>query len=641
MVTFRNIFWSIFLSVVLLFPINTTWAEEAEDEEYGKRIVVTATKTPVASEEVGSSVTVITSEEMKKKQIKTAADALRSVLSVDVVNSGGRGGNSSVFMRGANSEHTLVLIDGIEVNDPSSAGRTFNFTHIMADDIEKIEIIRGPQSTLYGSDAMGGVINIITKQGKDDPKLNAQVEGGSFGTFVGSARVSGSTDMARYSLTASRLQSDGFSAATVKAGNEEKDKYENTSLGANVGFDPMENLSIDLNLKHIDGKADIDGGAFDDDINFTSDTKTLYFKALANLFLFDEMWEQKLSYSQTSTDREFINRLDPAHPQDSSENTFDGGLQKVEWQNNLYLIEDNTLTLGVELEEEKGESFFHSESSFGPFTDVFDNKKQRTTSFYAQDQAKLAESLHLTAGVRVDDNDQFGSHTTYRGTVAYILDQMGMTVKGSYGTGFKAPSLFQLFSQYGDENLKPEESTGWDIGIEKAFNEGKSVVGATYFNNEFKELINFDFGTSKYLNVGEAETKGFELFARMALFESMLAQIAYNQTDAKNKDTGQNLFRRPKNKFSADLNLPLFGLDTTVSLLHVGERDAQDFTKFPAEVVTLSSYTLLNTAVSFDVTDSISLFGRVENITDEDYEEVLGFNTAERSYYIGISGSLI
>ena len=183
----------------------------------------------------------------------------------------------------------------------------------------------------------------------------------------------------------------------------------------------------------------------------------------------------------------------------------------------LYLHKTNTLTLGVETEKEKGESDYYSESAWGPYTSTFEKKTARTTGYYLQDQVKLWDSWFTTLGIRLDDHSRFGSETTYRIASAYLIRQTGTKFKGTYGTGFKAPSLYQLYSQYGDQNLDPEESTGWDIGVEQSLFDKKLILGATYFSNEFDELIEFESDTSKYINVAEAEAKGVEVFASVYL----------------------------------------------------------------------------------------------------------------------------
>ncbi|HDZ24439.1 MAG TPA: TonB-dependent receptor [Desulfobacteraceae bacterium] len=615
--------------------------EKKGKEEKTEEVVVTATRIETASSEVGSSITVITNQQIEQRQNTTVPEILRTVPALDVVRSGGPGGQTSVFIRGAKSEHTLVLIDGIEMNDPITPGRSYDFANLTTDNIERIEIIRGPQSTLYGSDAIGGVINIITKRGKGKPSGFVSAEGGSFNTFTEKAGVSGGNKWANYSLGISRWDTDGISAANEKDGNHEKDGYENTSISTRLGVTPAENLDADFILRYINAKADIDnsGGVGGDDPNNKADLEQLFFRTQVRLFLFNDLWEQKLGFSLTDLDRDYRNDTDADHPSDLDRSSYDGKILKFDWQHNLYLHETNTLTLGIENEEEKGKSKYYSESAWGPYTSSFKEKTARTTGYYLQDQVKLRDSWFTTLGVRLDDHSRFGSETTYRIASAYLVRQTGTKFKGTYGTGFKAPSLYQLYSQYGNQNLDPEESTGWDIGVEQSLFDKKLILGVTYFSNEFDELIEFvgyESGTSKYINVAEAEAKGVEVFASVRPIGDLIFRASYTYTDTEDKETGKDLLRRAQNKFGLDVNYQFMDKgNVNLSLVYVGKRDDNDYSTWPATRVELDDYVLANLAASYDITRNIQVFGRVENFLDEDYEEVKGFGTPELSAFAG------
>ncbi|MEA3297227.1 MAG: TonB-dependent receptor [candidate division Zixibacteria bacterium] len=612
--------------------------EKKAKEEKTEEVVVTATRIETASSEVGSSITVITNQQIEQRQNTTVLEVLRTVPALDVVRSGGPGGQTSVFIRGAKSEHTLVLIDSVEMNDPITPGRSYDFANLTTDNIERIEIIRGPQSTLYGSDAIGGVINIITKKGKGKPRGFVSAEGGSFNTFTEKAGVSGGNQWANYSLGIYHWDTDGISAANEKDGNHEKDGYENTSISTRLGVTPTENLDADFILRYINAKADIDnsGGVGGDDPNNKADLEQLFFRTQVRLFLFNDLWEQKLGFSLTDLDRDYRNDTDADHPSDLDRSSYDGKILKFDWQHNLYLHETNTLILGIENEEEKGKSKYYSESAWGPYTSSFKEKTARTTGYYLQDQVKLWDSWFTTLGVRMDDHSKFGSETTYRIASAYLVQQTGTKFKGTYGTGFKAPSLYQLYSQYGNQNLDPEESTGWDIGAEQSLFDKKLILGVTYFSNEFDELIEFESGTSKYINVAEAEAKGVEVFASVRPIGDLIFRASYTYTDTEDKETGKDLLRRAQNKFGLDVNYQFMDKgNVNLSLVYVGKRDDNDYSTWPATRVELDDYVLANLAASYDITRNIQVFGRVENFLDEDYEEVKGFGTPELSAFAG------
>ena len=613
----------------------------SDKEEYApngkiEEVVVSATRIEIPVREVGSSVTVISGSQIEEQQKPTVPDVLRTVPGLDVVK---RQGATSVFMRGSKSEHTLVLIDGIEMNDPVSPGRAFDFSYLTVDNIERIEVIRGPQSTLYGSDAIGGVINIITKKGKGSPEGFVSAEAGSFNTFRERAGISGENSLANYSVGISRLDTDGISAADRDDGNHEDDGLENTSVSGRVGFTPWESFGLDFILRWIDAEADIDnsGGAGGDDPNYTTETQQLYFRSQASLVLMDDLWEQKLGFSLTDYSREGDNDTDADHPDDLSRDSYDGKIIKFDWQHDLYLHETNTLTLGVETEAEKGRSDYYSQSIYGPYSSIFGEETARTRSFYLQDRITLRNSFFTTLGVRVDDHDRFGTETTYRLTLAYCINQTGTTIKGSYGTGFKAPTLYQLYSAYGDENLDPEESTGWDVGVEQSLFGKKLTLSATYFSNDFDDLIDYDTGLWKYINVAEAKSHGIELSATLVPIGDLTLRAGYTYTDTQDKTTREDLLLRSKNSFGLNVDYRILNkANINLDISYVGARYDNDFSTWPATRVRLDPYTLVNLAVSYDITGTIKLFSRVENLFDEEYEEVKGYGTAGFSAYGGL-----
>lgn len=633
---------SLALILVLLCAIPA--ADAAQEERKAKNgkteeVVVTATRIETPTKGVAASTTVVSAERIENEQKTLVSDVLRRLLSIDVVRNGGPGKTTSVFIRGANSEHTLVLVDGIEMNDPIMTGRTFDFANLTAENIERVEVIRGPQSTLYGSDAMGGVINIITKRGSGRPTFHIAAEAGSFNTFTEKTGVSGGTSLVNYSLGVSRIDTDGISSAGEKYGNTEKDGYKNTSVSTRLGLTPTENLDVDLILKYSDSTSDIDnaGGASGDDPNNVYETRRLFARAVADLALLDGLWEQKLGVSLSDHSRNNDNGKDPAHPNDLVRSSFDSSLYKVDWQHDLYLHETNTITAGVEYEEEEGNSDYYSESSWGPYSSTFDKRSAHTAGYYVQDRAKFKDSLFATLGVRVDDHSKFGSETTYRATAAYLIKPSGTKLKGAYGTGFKAPSLYQLYSQYGDPNLGPEKSTGWDVGVEQSLLGGRVSVSATYFHNDFENLIEYDSTASMYSNVAGARTEGVELYASLSPHDNIDLRAGYTYTDTEDKSTGEALRRRARNKVTADFNWRFHGKgNVNVGVVYVGSRDDLDYSAWPATPVTLDSYTLVDLAASYHVTDNVQLTGRVENLLDEDYEEAKGYGTSGFAAYGGV-----
>jgi len=643
--------WAGLFGVWLLVVPSGFWAEELEEVEELQEVVVTATRLEEPLREVASSVTVISQEEVERRQQRSVAEIIRAVPGLDVVQGGGPGRLASVSIRGAGDGHTLVMMDGIELNDPMSPTRSYDFAYLSADNIERIEVVRGPQSTLYGSDAAGGVINIITKKGEGSLKASLSTEAGTYQTYLTKAAVSGSSQDFHYSLGASHLSSEGISAAKAKGftldgesyRNREKDGYRNSSASGRLGWTPISNLDLDLFLRYLDAQADLDnfGGKGGDDPNANQDSKQLFSRGQARLTLFDGLWEQKLGVSLSNQERDYRNDPDADHPTEKETASYDGRILKLDWQHNLYLHKTNTATFGLEYEVEKGRSDYRSEAFGFVFESALEQRKARTRSAYLQDEVRLEGWFFATAGLRLDEHSRFGTQTTWRLAPAFLIKPSGTKIKGSYGTGFKAPTLYQLYSEYGDRDLHPEKSKGWDVGVEQDLFGERLGLGATFFHNSFEDLIDFDPGSNRYINVAEVETKGVELFATLRPLKDLLIRATYTRTDAEDQKTHLTLARRPRNKWSAEVNYRFLGQgNVNLTYLYIGGRFDDDYSTFPPTRVKLSKYTLVNLAASYDLTPHLQAFGRLDNLLNQDYEEIRGYGTPGRSVFAGLKLSL-
>jgi vitamin B12 transporter len=610
--------------------------EEAKPQAL-EPIVITATRLETPERELASSVTVISRKEIEASQKSNVYDVLRGNPALDVVQAGGPGNTVTLFMRGANSGHTLVLVDGVEAGDPSSTDRSYNLANLGVDNVERIEVIRGPQSTLYGSDAMGGVINVITRKGAGRPQVSLLGEGGTYRTARTEAGLRGGTERVNYALEASRLYTGSFSAQNEKLGATERDGYGKTAYSARVGVTPTANTGVDVVSRYAAGRSRIDASG--DDPNYVVDNRQVFARAQGRLGLGDGLFEQKAGASLTVHDRDFDNPVDAAHPTSSSRDSYDSRVARLDWQGDLRLHRSNTLTLGAETERDSAEIDNVSNSSFGPFASHFDQKVARTNGYYVQDQVKFGDAFFATLGARTDDHDRFGSAGTYRATAAYWFHPSATKLKATYGTGFKAPSLFQLYSSFGDPDLDPEESVGWDAGFEQLFSGGKASFGATYFRNDFERLIDFDSVANSYKNVDEATTHGVEYVASWRPVKGLALRANHTVTDTEDKSTGLELLRRAKSKSGASAGWDYGRGDVHLGAVYVGERDDLDFGTFPSTRVTLPSYTVVDLGGSFDVLPHLKLFARLENALDKEYEEVLGFGTPRRGFYAGVRAS--
>jgi vitamin B12 transporter len=630
---------------LLLFSQENGPSQNNDDQEKLKyEVTVTANRVETPLKETATAVTVITREELEKLQKTTVLEALEEVTGLTFSQNGPAGSQAALYVRGANPEHTKVLIDGIELNDPITPGRTFDMGLLMIESIDRIEIVRGPQSSLFGSDAMGGVVNIITRQGRGKPQLQFAAQGGSYNTLIGNAEIHGGTESIFYSLGTTYYNSEGFSAAGKQyEGNTENDGYRNLTISGSLGFHLPNNIDINLGIRNINSRleADAAGGDFGDDPNYVQNYDTMQLFGSAKSLFVRNRWESKLTFSYLEYDRKHENPTDDMHPTDSDRSHYRSNLFKLDWQNQIFAHEAHNLTLGAEYGNERGESEYYSESMWGPYESLFPEKQAHNFGLYVQDRVRLAGRFFAALGARYDHHDQAGGAFTYRLAPAYYLEPTGTRFKATLGSGFKAPTLYQLYAPptfwgpIGSEDLKPESSTGWEGGIEQELLDRSVILGALYFSNTFKELIDFDY-VQGYHNVGKATTRGGEFFLRAYPTPQLLLAAEYTRTETRNEDTGEKLLRRPRDKFVAKFNYNFLRRGhLAVNLIHIGEREDLFFEDFQSTRVTLGSYTLLNLAAAYDVIPSLQVFLRMDNILNQEYEMIKGYGTPGFSVYLG------
>jgi vitamin B12 transporter len=634
------------LFVFIIFP-SLLFAQSDSLSVELKEIVVTATKTETPQIRIASSITVINEQQILNTNKTSVLEILRDVEGVSIAQQGGPGRLSSAYIRGANPDQTLVLIDGVEVNDPGSANNSYDFSSLQTENIQRIEVLRGPQSTLYGSDAMAGVINIFTKNGSGEPKFSLSAEGGSNNYYKGSVAANGEFNDLKYSLSFSRLKSDGFSAISKKYNNTEKDGYSNNSILSKIGYQFNETVSVDIIYRYSYSEAELDqSNKTGDDPNYSYDLEQQLLKGNVNLNLFDGKIDQRVGASYTKIISNAVDNFDFMNPNTSSTNFTEGSRIKFDFQNDFYLTENNLVTLGLEAEEEQAENTYNSMSVFGPYDSALPTSKARTSGIYLQDQINFGNTLFVTAGGRYDSHEKFGSEITYRIAGAYLFSKTGTKIKATYGTGFKAPALFDLFDpSFGNPDLEAEKSRGFDFGIEQFLLNDKFHFGAAYFNMDITNLIGFD-ENFKAVNINEVKTNGVELFVSLLNLLGISVNGNYTFTSSEDNSAGSSddglvLLRRPKHKLSLNLNYNFNEeLNINLGFRFVGEREDKDFSAFPVERVKLDSYSIFDLAAAYNINDLIKIYGRVENLFNTDYEEILFYGTMERAGYLGASLNL-
>ena len=622
------------------------WDELDEDTIELPETVVTANRYVTPLNQVGSALSILDADELEARQIRVVADALRAIPGVAVSRSGGLGALTDVRIRGAENNHTLVLIDGVEANDPAISA--FDFSNLLNVDIERIEILRGPQSALWGSDAIGGVINIITKRGEGPARVSASVEGGSFQTGQASVGLSGSNAQLDYSIGATVLDSEGFS---ISPQGSEKDGYHNVTLAGKAGYVVSDQFDFKVVARYIDAQAETDpqdfafpptptyGLVIDGDDE--SETQQFYGRAEGTLSLADGDWEHTVGVALTDTNSEFFS--DGART-----SKLEGEKLKFDYQTNYYLTTDaaeHIFTLALEHEDEDF-------TQRGETVDAPSNQDQSITtrSVVGQYGLDLTQGLSLTASLRFDDNENFDDATTYRLTGAYTLPDSGTRFHTSYGTGVKNPTFTELFGFFpgsfiGNPDLQPEEARSWDIGVEQSFFEQRWLIDLTYFNGRFEDEIITTFDNDTFLSSvtnadGTSRRKGVELSVRGRLHEQLDLTASYSYVDSEDPD-GEREVRRPRHTASLNLDYRFWNERARLNLGvdYTGEQDDLFFGTFPSTRVVLDAYTLVNLRGSYQFSDNVSLYGRIENLLDEDYQDVYGYATAGIGGYAGVKAS--
>lgn len=641
---FTIFFLAFFISSSLLLS-QTSVIEKADSSGVYKLtdVVISATKTNTSTLELANSISTIDSAEISNRNTFHLFNLLKNEYGLSFTSQGGPGTLSNIYLRGGSPSFTHVLIDGVEMNLTSDPNGVYDFASLSTENIERIEILRGPQSILYGSDALAGVINIITRKGNGSPRFSLSADGGSYKTYKASALLSGSLDEFNYSISLGRVQSDGFSAANEKYGNTERDGFSRNSISSSFGYRILENLNTNIVLRLLKSDADYDqSGINGDDPTYKFNQEEFFIRSETKLYLFNNLWEQKFGVSFLRNVRKYKYDETENNPF-SSTSLYDGRKLKLDWQNDLNLFDNNLLSLGVDFEIDEAVSEFNSFSSFGDFISLFPKNDSRTFGLYLQDQIKIGNRFFASAGVRVDNHDKFGSSFTYRLAPAYIFWQTGTKLKATAGTAFKTPSLFYLFDPaFGNPDLKPEKNFGWDAGIEQFFWSDGISVGLTYFHNNYQDLFGFD-ENFKTININKAETSGIEVYTNIKPLVNFDMKLNYTYTDAKDMSEGitddnRILIRRPEHKAGGFISYNFSEkTNANLELIYVGKRDDLDFSTFPSTRIKLDPYVLINIAAHYRVFDFLRLNIRVENLLDSDYEEVYGYGTAGISIYGGLS----
>jgi vitamin B12 transporter len=592
-------------------------------------VVVTATTVPTPAEQLGVSLNVITGEEFKTYHYSTVDDAFRSIPGVNVTQQGGYGKLSTLSIRGANANQVLILVDGVRVSSPT-LGQT-DLSDISPDLIDRIEVIRGGQSTLYGADAIGGVVNIITKKGAGPFSATVENMGGNHDTFQNRVSINGTYKIFDYSLYGSHFESNG---------QFKNDNSNINAAGGRVGVSlPLDStFSVTYRYNKNDTGVPVKS-VFPPpqpivpiiNPNAKQQTETTVLSVEAKTHPVD-WWESRGRFGRYTNNQGFQDPVDPGFDFDFPfRSQVDVERLEGEFLNSIIIGPWSTSTVGIGYRNESGDNkgVFHTQ--------------QNVKWFLFEQQFRLFNRLFITGGTRIEDNSVFGSATTGQGSVLFVIKETGTRLRGSAGTGFRAPTFNDLFfPDFGNPNLQPERSQTWDVGIDQNLWQNRIRLKVTYFATHFTEAITCcvvlptaPFGGP--VNAGKARSKGVETSAEVDILPNLVASFAYTYTDTDNLTTRRPLARIPRNSGSAGLTWePLRGLSVFVQVYAVSRQfDSYGdvYNSGHTRVDAGGTYRLLN---QLGWLQRLELVARAQNILNESYAEVRGFPALGANFLVGL-----
>ena len=610
MKTYKFAFFTLILSFLLS---EYSYSQELDTNSLNsseiENITIRSTRIPAGAKDIGSSLYIISEDQIKARGFKDAIDAISSAPGVTSKQNGSFGGVGTIRIRGASSSQTLVLVDGVPVNDSSSPAGGYNFEYLNTSNIQSIEVLKGSQSTLWGSDAIGGVINIYTKQ-PESTSFGASAEIGSFGLKRGSADINFAGSNSRFRVSTSKTSVDGISKADEKDGNSEDDGFESESYSMSVSID-LDSLILKGSLSYMESQVEYDSYGFAtgvQDGDERSNTDEFIGSISAFFDLFDDKLQNSIFISQSDINRDYYSNR-------SFSFGAEGKRELIRYQGNIEVNEFNKIAFGLESEESK--------------VDVDESTIDGSFLLY---EFRPNSKITISTGIRNDDHEGFGSKTTRRISGTFKPSD-NLIIRSSWGEGFKVPTIFQ--STYfccgatsANSSIRPETSTSYDFGFELFFNEMNSNFSITYFDQDINDQINFSFGVGGYENIDKVNSEGFEIALDYQISKLMSLYLNYSYIDSVDgngsslfyvaKDSGEaGLIYEPNNSFSGSIIARYNGSES-------------------------SSYGKIDSWIRFDVNGSYKLSGtnelyfRIENLLDEEYQQIFGYGTPERSGIIGL-----
>jgi len=615
-----------------------------------REIVVVATRSPVPLSKIGNSITVLDEQAIHESQAVSVSDLLATTPGINFARNGGIGQQTSVFIRGADSDQTVVLVDGVQLNDPSSPSGGFDFAHLLTGDVARIEILRGAQSTLYGSQAVGGVINIIMKEPDSAFAGDFSAEGGSHDTGYAAGGIGGKDDRLLWRVAADWYGTSGIPTFDEKLGGTRLSASQLGGLNGQFRYDFTPDLQLDLRDYYTQTRTDFDGFdtpkfTFGDDNEYGWVAQFLQYAGLKWRTL-DGALTHRVAFQYTDTSTHNYDPDAPVNEGSPSTETYYGIGRNLreEYQGTLSFSPVAQLVFGAQNER----STIVTDTPAFDYTPTAPQDSAATlTSGYAQAQLEIFRGFTLTAGGRTDHHSQFGNHATGQVAAAWVLNDGNTILRSSFGQGFKVPTLYQLYGNYGNSALRPELAETFDAGVEQHLWDGRLMLSATYFDQYSRDLIEFFDCTTPsplcvtepygyYANIDRTSSVGGELQGSLKITPDLNLAANYTYTYAEDRSTGSPTFgnelpRRPHNLANASIDyrwtIPL----TTTVAARYGGRSFDD----AANSIALGGYVLFDWRVAYTLSDRLELYGRVDNVTGKHYETAYEYGTLSRVGYVG------
>lgn len=629
-------------------PVPTVSGDSTKNLD---EVVVTATRFPIKQSLTGKVVTVISKKELERNSGKSLTEVLNTQAGI-IVNgmSNTPGTNQDVYVRGAAAGKTLILLDGVPVYDASGISGAFDLNFIAVDQVERVEILKGSQSTLYGSDAIAAVINIISKKG-GDKKLNANatLAGGTYGTFKGDIGLGGTISKTNYNILYSKLYSKGFSAAMDQAGNKDfdKDGIDENVFRAGINQKISNKILLRFNTQLSHYKADGDAGPFTDDADYIITTKNSLVGFGADYTIGKSVLH--FNYNYNATKRTY---LDDSSSRGGfayySKGEYTGKSHFVELYSNIGVTKNIDILTGIDYRNQLTDQSYFSVSMFGPYSSTplgDDSAKVNQFGAYASFVLKDLSGFNLELGGRYNNFNKYGDVFTFSFNPSYVIKNC-FKIFGNISSGFKAPSLYQVYSEYRNpyNELKPERSMSFEGGVQ--YYRNSVNLRAVYFSRNIKDNILFYSAgapayASYYINGDEQKDKGFEFearvdFGRVDLTANYVNLDGHIETKIGTKDTSYfNLYRRPRQTINLNVGIDVCkGLNVNLGVQSISKRYESVYMSAPIE---MPAYYIWNLYGTYTITKNIRVFADIKNITDEKYSEIRGYNSRRVNFMSGVS----